>query len=194
MNEIKVLIVDDQRLVREGIASLLDIQDGINIIGTAENGRNGVQMAMELHPEIILMDIRMPVQAGAVGYLMKDIPADDLARAIQQAYHDVFQMTGSVMGALIGTINKAGKSESELPGIPEAQQQMINQLSEREKEVFKAIGRGDTNSEIAEELFLSEGTIKNYVSAIFNALGLRDRVQAALIASRWEKSQEEEKG
>ncbi len=228
MNEIKVLIVDDQRLVREGIASLLEIQEGLTITGTAENGRAGVQMAMEMHPDIVLMDIRMPVQdgiasvekllekgfggkvmmlttfddeqyimkslqAGAVGYLMKDIPADDLARSIRQAYHGIFQLAECIMGSLMGTLKKGNAPGNALPGIPESQLEMISRLSDREKEVFRAIGRGYTNKEIADSLYLSEGTIKNYVSAIFNALGLRDRVQAALIAYQWEELESESK-
>ncbi len=223
MADVQVIIVDDQRLVREGIASLLNIQEGITVIGTAENGRDGVMLATELHPDIILMDIRMPVmdgiqavenlnrkgykgkvimlttfddeeyilkslQAGAVGYLMKDIPSEDLARAVKQAYNGVFQMTRRVMDSLVQTINRTHEEEEELSEIPGHQMKMINELSVREKEVFTAIGKGLTNNEIAESLYLSEGTIKNYVSSIFTSLGLRDRVQAALVAARYMKN------
>ncbi len=219
MDDIRVVVVDDQRLVREGIASLLDIQEGLSVVASAEDGRQGVRKIRELNPDIVLMDIRMPVQdgivsveilkeegftgkvimlttfddeeyiikslrAGAVGYLMKDIPVEDLALAVKQAHRGVYQMTPAAMGTLIDRRGggSAGKDSSE---ITELQQSMIASLSEREKEVFLGIGQGLTNGEIADVLFLSEGTVKNYVSGIFTALGLRDRVQAALLASRW---------
>ena len=218
MDDIRVIVVDDQRLVREGIASLLDIQEGLSVVASAEDGRQGVQKIRELKPDIVLMDIRMPVQdgivsveilkeegfagkvimlttfddeeyiikslrAGAVGYLMKDIPVEDLAQAVKQAHRGVYQMTPAAMGTLIDKSDRAVQKDN--CGVSEQEKSMIATLSEREKEVFQGIGQGLTNAEIAETLFLSEGTVKNYVSGIFTALGLRDRVQAALLASRW---------
>ena len=218
MDDIRVIVVDDQRLVREGIASLLELQDGISVVAIAGDGRQGINRIRELKPDIVLMDIRMPVQdgivsveilksegfagkvimlttfddeeyilrslqAGAVGYLMKDIPVEDLAQAIKQAHKGLFQMTPAAMGTLINkTVAAAGKDDSH---ISDRERALIESLSEREQEVFLGIGRGLTNREIAENLFLSVGTVKNYVSGIFSALGLRDRVQAALLASKW---------
>jgi DNA-binding NarL/FixJ family response regulator len=218
MADIRVIVVDDQRLVREGIASLLDLQEGISVVASAEDGRQGVHKIKEHKPDIVLMDIRMPVQdgivsveilkkegfagkvimlttfdddeyiikslrAGAAGYLMKDIPVEDLAQAVKQAHRGVYQMTPAAMGTLIGRSEASTSSPENL--ISDQQKSMIAALSEREREVFLGIGEGLTNGEIAEKLFLSEGTVKNYVSGIFMALGLRDRVQAALLASRW---------
>ncbi|MDC7232698.1 MAG: response regulator transcription factor [Spirochaetales bacterium] len=215
MSDIKVLVADDQRLVREGISSLLELQEGIQVTGSASNGNEAVQTALVQNPDIILMDIRMPVadgitavaelyqkgfsgkiimlttfddeeyiakslRAGAVGYLMKDIPIDDLVRAVKQAHSGLYQFAPSVMGTLMKQ-NKEAAGES----IPEAAGQLINALSQREKEIFLLLGRGLTNAEIADELNLSEGTVKNYVSGIFTALGMRDRVQAALLAMKW---------
>lgn len=226
MSKIKVVIIDDQRLVREGIASLLEIQSGLEITGTASDGKEGVELSLKQEPDVVLMDIRMPIQdgitsvellykngfkgkvimlttfddeeyiikslkAGAVGYLMKDIPAEDLGRAIQQAHNNVFQFNENVMGSLIGYIDKSTNTSENIPTITDFQKEMISKLSHREKEVFIAIGQGFTNNEIADELNLSEGTIKNYVSSIFNALGLRDRVQAALVASRYNEKEAE---
>ncbi len=218
MKDIRVLVVDDQRLVREGIVSLLNLQEGITVVASGEDGREGVHLALEHNPDIILMDIRMPVldgihavetlkknnypgriimlttfddheyiskslKAGAVGYLMKDIPIADLARAVKQAHGGLYQFAPSVMGSLLSDPAPAGHTGAE--DIPETTLSMIEGISEREKDVFKLLGEGLTNGEIAQELSLSEGTVKNYVSGIFNALGLRDRVQAALLAAKW---------
>jgi len=222
MGDIAVLVADDQRLVRDGIASLLNLQEGLRVVATAENGREAVHQALELKPDIILMDIRMPVQdgissveilqkrhfpgriimlttfdddeyilkslkAGAVGYLMKDIPVDDLARAVKQAHAGLFQMAPAVMGKLMSSL------EEEKPGKPpeDSVLRAIGSLTERERDVFLQIGRGLTNSEIASLLSLSEGTVKNYVSSIFLNLGVRDRVQAALLSLKWADSREE---
>ena len=215
-NKIKVLVVDDQRLIREGIASLLSLQEDIFVAGTAENGRESVRLSMELHPDVILMDIRMPVmdgisavkeilqkgfcrkiimlttfdddeyilksfKAGAVGYLLKDIPEKDLAQAVKLAYKGVYQLSPSAAGKLIGNISKDDNDISENDNDI---RKIINTLSGREKDVLAEIAEGLTNREISEKLFLSEGTVKNYVSNILTALDLRDRTQAALIAYR----------
>ncbi len=215
-NKIKVLVVDDQRLIREGIASLLSLQEDIFVAGTAENGKESVRLSMELHPDVILMDIRMPVmdgisavkeilqkgfcrkiimlttfdddeyilkslKAGAVGYLLKDIPEKDLAQAVKLAYKGVYQLSPSAAGKLIGNISKDDNDISENDNDI---RKIINTLSGREKDVLAEIAEGLTNREISEKLFLSEGTVKNYVSNILTALDLRDRTQAALIAYR----------
>jgi DNA-binding NarL/FixJ family response regulator len=211
---IKLLIVDDQALVREGIASLLAIQPGINIIGTAENGLEAVQFISKNQPDVILMDIRMPVmdgitathailkiipsqiilmlttleddeyivkslKSGAKGYLLKDMDAKDLGEAIRLAFHGVFQLAPSVAGRLINLSDERGKIN-----IQDDKAEQIAGLTPREIDVLKLIATGATNKEIAQTLYLSEGTVKNIVSNIFSCLGTRDRVQAAIIAIR----------
>jgi DNA-binding NarL/FixJ family response regulator len=214
VNNIKVMIVDDQHLIREGIASLLALQEGIEVIGAAENGRKCLDKVEELQPDIILMDIRMPVmdgitaakllndrgckavilmlttfddeeyvvkslKAGARGYLMKDIPTEDLAKAIFMARDGIYQMGKDVMEGLIGRIENYQKKE-----VSSDDQLIWNNLTEKEREVLRYIARGDTNGEIAAEINLSEGTVKNYVSRILTALGIRDRIKAALMAQK----------
>jgi DNA-binding NarL/FixJ family response regulator len=214
MSIIRTLIVDDQRLIREGIASLLVIQEGVSIIGTAVNGLDAVQQAFELEPDVILMDVRMPemdgiaataeikkhlsdcqilmlttfdddeyivksLQAGACGYLLKDIPALDLAQAIRLAHSGIYQLAPSVAGKLIGHFNKQTENKP-----PVEVQQIEHNLTARELEVLRLLAKGFTNREIAAELVVSEGTAKNHVSNILSCLGLRDRVQAALYAHR----------
>lgn len=209
MSSVRVLVVDDQRLVREGIASLLSIQEGIAVVGTAVDGQEAVAKAAELTPDVILMDVRMPVldgiaataqirrtqpecrvlmlttfddeeyiirslQAGAMGYLLKDIPAGDLAQAIRLTHAGIYQLSPSVAGKLVGQLTARSKVEPSAP--------LPADLTEREREVLRLLARGATNREIAEALMVSEGTVKNHVSNILGRLGLRDRVQAAVYA------------
>jgi DNA-binding NarL/FixJ family response regulator len=210
---VTVLVVDDQRLVREGIASLLEIQEGISVVGQATNGQEAIEMALALRPDIVLMDVRMPVmdgivataqirrqlpdcqvimlttfddeeyivralRAGAVGYLLKDIPASQLARAAQLAHSGIYQLEPSVAGKLVGMLGDARPHAAPAPlTVP-----VEADLTDRELEVLRLIGTGATNREIADRLVVSEGTVKNHVSNILGRLGLRDRVQAALYA------------
>ncbi len=217
-NIIKLLIVDDQSLIRDGIASLLSLQENISISGTASNGKEAVEKAEQLKPDVILMDIRMPVmdgiaaaetiiregycsriimlttfdddeyiikslKAGAVGYLLKDIPDTELAQAVKLACQGIYQLADSAAGKLVGNIrhneiiSEAGLTEDDKELL-----EIIKAMPERERDVLAEISRGLTNREIAETLYLSEGTVKNYVSNILTALDLRDRTQAALLA------------
>lgn len=211
--KIKVLVADDQRLVRDGIASLLSIQDEIEVVGTASNGEEAVEQALSLKPEVALMDIRMPIMdgveatrrirgelpgcqvlmlttfddeeyildalsAGACGYLLKDIPAHDLASAIKAAYQGIYQLDPSVAGKMLRALSAdRGRAEPEVT-VPHA----AADLSAREVEVLRLIAKGASNREIAEHLVISEGTVKNHISNILNRLGLRDRTQAAIYA------------
>lgn len=212
---VRVLVVDDQQLMREGLASLLSIQPGIEIVGIAANGQEAVEQAQRLSPDIILMDVRMPVMdgvtatqqvrqqlpncqvlmlttfdddeyvfkalaAGASGYLLKDIPAEALAKAVQLAYKGIYQLDPSIAGKLIGTLATSPLANLSGPA-PAAIAQQYD-LTEREGEVLRLIAQGATNREIAEELVISEGTVKNHISNILSRLGLRDRTQAAIFA------------
>ena len=208
--EIRVLVVDDQHLIREGIASVLNIQEGITVVGTATNGEEAVAQAESLAPDLILMDVHMPVmdgilatelilqrlpdcqvvmlttfddddfvvrslQAGACGYLLKDIPADDLAQAVRSAHRRVYQLAPEVAGKLVGALK-------EVSARTEAADRVKNELTERELEVLRCLSKGATNAEIADQLVVSEGTVKNHVSNILGQLDLRDRTQAAIYA------------
>jgi DNA-binding NarL/FixJ family response regulator len=209
MTDVKVLVVDDQRLVREGIASLLSIQEGMSVVGTAVDGQEAVEKALALSPDVVLMDVRMPVldgieatlqirkklpgcqvlmlttfddeeyvvkslQAGATGYLLKDIPAADLAQAIRLIRAGIYQLSPSVAGKLVGQLGVKSRPATPSP--------LEHDLTERELEVLRLLAAGATNREIAEALVVSEGTVKNHVSNILSRLGLRDRIQAALYA------------
>ncbi|GID78804.1 DNA-binding response regulator [Paractinoplanes deccanensis] len=204
---VRVLVVDDQALVREGIASLLGIEPGIAVVGTAEDGREAVEAALRTEPDVVLMDVRMPVldgvraaelirerlpscrvlmlttfddeeyvlsalRAGTSGYLLKNLPARELAQAVRLAHAGVEQHDAAAIRRLATALDRDGHR----PPAPRPD------LTGREFEVLRLIARGDTNREIAAQLYVSEGTVKNHVSHILSRLGLRDRVQAAIYA------------
>ncbi len=214
MNEpVRVLIVDDQQLVREGIASLLGIQPGITVVGTAADGKAAVNAAAELAPHVVLMDVRMPemdgveatailhrrapeirvimlttfddeeyvlqaLRAGASGYLLKDLPAADLAQAVRLANAGVAQLDSSVTASLAAALARGGARPVAPPPAPRPDEV----LTAREIDILRLVATGSTNREIAGRLFLSEGTVKNHISRILGRLGLRDRTQAAVYA------------
>ncbi|MEW2526598.1 response regulator transcription factor [Streptomyces sp. NPDC047071] len=206
---VRVLVVDDQELVREGIASLLGIQPGIQVVGTAADGAGAVDAAPALAPDVILMDVRMPgmdgvtavaavsdrapackvvmlttfddedyvvraLRAGAVGYLLKSLPAAELADAVRLAHRGVAPLDPAVARRLAAAPPPAGAPGPVVePGGPP---------TAREIEILRLVAAGATNREIAAELYLSEGTVKNHISRILTRLGLRGRAQAALYA------------
>ncbi len=196
---IKVLLVDDQSIIREGLASLLQTKPDIKVIGEAENGKVAVMRSLNLKPDVVLMDIRMPIMDGvaaiqalrqqapeikvlvlttfdddeyvtqamaygAKGYLLKDTPSEELAQAIRSIYKGYTQLGP-------GLWEKAHTVETS----PE-----ITNLTAREKEVLQLIAKGYSNREIAEELYITERTVKNHVNSILKQLDLRDRTQAAI--------------
>jgi DNA-binding NarL/FixJ family response regulator len=205
---IRLLLVDDQDTFRQGLADLLSLEDDLEIVGQARQGRDAVALAEQLQPEVILMDVRMPIcdgvvatgevhqrypwikilvlttfddddyiwqslQAGALGYLLKRTPAQQIAAAIRAVYQGHAQLGPTI----------APKVFAQLKPIP--QTSMIQDvLSKRELEVLKLVGEGKNNLEIAQRLHLTEGTVKNYITQILSKLQVRDRVQAALWAQQ----------
>lgn len=218
-SDVRVLVVDDQRLMRDGIASLLSIQEGIEVVGTASDGQDGLERALQLQPDVILMDVRMPVmdgvvataqvrrqlpgcqvlmlttfddeeyildalRAGASGYLLKDIPAQDLAQAIHAAHKGIYQLDPAVAGKMVASLRglDAQSTSVSAPVASAENSRQDGDLSAREIEVLRLIARGATNREISEQLVITEGTVKNHISSILSRLGLRDRTQAAIYA------------
>jgi DNA-binding NarL/FixJ family response regulator len=204
---VRVLVVDDQRLIRDGIASLLGLQPGIAVVGTAANGREAVERAVTLAADVVLMDVRMPevdgiaalellrrrapgcrvvmlttfddeeyvvpaLRAGAAGYLLKDLPARELAGAVRMAHAGVGQFDPAATARVVAALS-ASTVDSAAAALP---------LTARETDVLRLIARGATNREIAADLHLGEGTVKNHISRILTRLGLRDRTQAAIYA------------
>ncbi len=213
MTKLRVLIVDDQALVRAGFSMILTAEPDIEVVAEAANGREALELAAKLRPDVILMDIRMPVmdgitatktlcqdrsadqecprviilttfdlddyvydaiRAGASGFLLKDTPADDLADAIRVVAAGDALLSPSVTRQLLEEFTKT-------PSAPQPHEG-IGDLTEREEEVLRQLAKGLSNSEIAEELFVSETTVKTHVSHILTKLELRDRVQAVVVA------------
>jgi len=209
---IRVLLVDDQALFREGLETLLSVHKDIQIVGLASNGREAVDVAAHVHPDVVLMDVRMPVldgvratrllletlpecrvivlttfdddeyifdalRAGAAGYLLKDVASARLVDAIRATARGESILEPSVAAKVIAEFTRVSSM------VPSAQMaQLVEPLSERELEILTLIARGGSNKEIADQLFIAEGTVKNHVTHILGKLDVRDRTQAALKA------------
>ena len=204
----KVIICDDQAIVRDGLEMLLKLEPDIDVVGIAEDGAAAVEMVAQKTPDLVLMDLKMPImngveatrqirtkypevkvlvlttydddewvfdaiQAGASGYLLKDTPRDEVVKAIR----------GTVTGKTYVDPSVAGKVLSQASSHQTQPATLItSKLTEREIEVLRLLAKGLSNADISDRLFLSEGTVRNHVSAILAKLGVSDRTQAAVIA------------
>lgn len=211
MKTIKIILVDDQPLFREGLRTLLSVHQDFAVVGEAGNGKEALRLAQLHGPCVVLMDLQMPVldgvtatrqlreshpecrvivlttfdddelvfdglRAGALGYLLKDAPSEKLAEAIRLAARGESFLQPSVAAKVVAEFARLTRTKAAQSG------DLIEPLSEREHEILRAITGGASNREIAEQLFLAEGTVKNHVSNILGKLGVRDRTQAALKA------------
>ena len=221
---LKILIVEDQQLIREGLTALLSLEPDLTIWGEAEHGRAALDLLAELPelPDVALLDMRMPVMdgiattallsqqypaikvlvlttfdddelitqamaVGAHGYLLKDTPSEELAMAIRAVAKGYSHFGPGIVQKLMGALPGLPDEDSQ-PSPASADRPEIAALTPREKEVFMRIGQGASNREIAEQLYLSEGTVKNHVTSILSRLGLRDRTQVALLAQSIQRS------
>jgi DNA-binding NarL/FixJ family response regulator len=207
---ISILLADDQALFREALRTLISLQPDLEVVGEAANGEEALKMARALQPSVVLMDLQMPVldgvaatrrlqveqpgcrvialttfdddeyvfdclRAGAVGYLLKDAPSGELFAAIRAAARGESFLQPSVTTRVIAEFAR-------LSDHPTMSSVLIEPLSEREVEVLRLISSGSSNREIADKLFITEGTVKNHVTNILSKLNVRDRTQAALKA------------
>ncbi len=222
IHPLKILLIEDQQLIREGLNALLSLESDLSVVGEAENGQVALDWlaALDAHqlPDVALLDMRMPVMdgvataaalaqqyptikvlvlttfdedeliaqamaVGAQGYLLKDTPSEELAMALRSVAKGYSQFGPGIVQKMMGA---KLMSTQFISAETEAQMQEISALTAaltpREKDVFTWIGRGASNREIAAQLYLSEGTVKNHVSSLLSRLGLRDRTQAALLA------------
>jgi len=207
---IRILLVDDQSIVREGLSSLLQTQSDLEIVGEAENGQIAVEKTIALQPDVVLMDIRMPVMDGiaAIRILNQQIPeikilvltTFDEDRYVTQAmahgaHGYLLKDTPSVeLAQAIRSVNQGYTQMG--PGLfakamariqPSSLPPELAQLTTREKEVLQLIAKGYSNKEIAAELYITERTVKNHVNSILRSLDLRDRTQAAIFANQYFK-------
>jgi DNA-binding NarL/FixJ family response regulator len=208
---IRVLVVDDQELVRSGFCVILDAADGITVVGEAANGEAAVSQVAAHQPDVVLMDIRMPgmdgleatrlitggpsavpkvvmlttfdlddyvyeaLRAGASGFLLKDSPRHDLIAAVRAAAAGDALLAPSVTRRLIEAFARRPPETSPSPS-------QLASLTSRERDVLLMLARGRSNAEIATGLFVSEATVKTHVGNLLAKLGLRDRVQAVILA------------
>jgi DNA-binding NarL/FixJ family response regulator len=209
---IKVVVVDDQHAVREGFVMIIDARDDLDVVGEAADGAEAVAVAEAKRPDVVLMDVRMAgmdgieatrrivasgnparvvmlttfdldehvyaaVRAGASGFMLKSMRPTEIVDGIRAVARGDAMLAPPVTRRLLDRF--AGQAA---PAAPPALEAALDQLSAREAEVLTLVARGRSNTEIAEALFLSLGTVKTHVSAILTKLDLRDRVQAAVFA------------
>lgn len=222
---VRVLVADDQRLVRDGIVSLLRVQNGLIVVGEARDGQEAIDQAIALQPDVVLMDVRMPVmdgvestrevlkhlptccvlmlttfdddiyvrdalRVGARGYLLKDMPVSDLAKAILAAAQGIYQLDPAVIEHIVAATGEpAAPGTAAQHGVASSSPHMIRNettagiiLTRREREILRLVATGATNREVAERLIISEGTVKNHLARLFGRLGFRDRTQAVMYA------------
>ena len=208
---VRVLVADDQALVRAGFRKILEVDSGIEVVGEAADGLEAVERSRELEPELVLMDIRMPgldgiaatrqlagqtgggprvlmlttfgleeyiyeaLRAGASGFLLKDVPPEQLLSAV----HVVARGDALLDPAITRTVIEQFANK---PAVRRELAANLDELTAREREVFALIARGLSNAEIATELVVTEGTVKTHVAHLLLKLGLRDRVQAVIYA------------
>ena len=215
---IRVLLVDDQALIRAGFRMILDAEEDMDVVGECADGTQAVDSVRRLAPDVVLMDIRMPemdgieatrqiaggggndgsgtggvprvlmlttfdldeyvydaLRAGASGFLLKDVPAEQLVDGIRVIAQGDALLAPSVTKRLINEFSRSGAAQRSAPA-------SLDDLTPRELEVFKLIARGMSNAEIAAELVVSETTVKTHVARVLMKLGVRDRVQAVVLA------------
>jgi DNA-binding NarL/FixJ family response regulator len=209
---VRILIADDQALVRAGFKMILDAEEGLDVVAEASDGDEAVALAGRFEPDVVLMDIRMPqvdgieatrqilaaagdrpvrvlmlttfdaneyvyeaLRAGASGFLLKDVPPEQLVAGVRVVAGGEALLSPSITRRLIQEFASAAPTPAEPPA-------GLDELTARELEVFKLVARGLSNAEIAGELVVSETTVKTHVARVLMKLGLRDRVQAVVLA------------
>jgi DNA-binding NarL/FixJ family response regulator len=207
---IRLLLVDDQEMFRQGLAALLALEEDLEVVGQAGDGARAIALAETLQPDIILMDVQMPIcdgvaatraihqrypwirvlvlttfdqdeyiwqslQAGALGYLLKSTPSKQVAAAVRTLSQGYSQLGPTIAPKLFAQLQSMALPPRE--GVQD-------RFSDRELEILKLLGQGNTNQDIAQTLHLAHGTVKNHISRILSELGVSDRTQAALWAKQ----------
>lgn len=207
---IRLLLVDDQVLISQGLKAILELEPELQVVGIASNGEAAIQQVAMLQPDVVLMDVRMPImdgreatrlicqqfpevkvlvlstfdddqyiadsiRAGAKGYLLKDMPSEELIQAIHLTHRGYTQLSPGLMEKLLTSIAEDNFNQ------PEPKE--FSQLTSREQEVLQLISSGATNREIAQQLYIAEGTVKTHITHLLSRLNLRNRAQLAIYAT-----------
>ncbi|MCT4663258.1 MAG: response regulator transcription factor [Tissierellales bacterium] len=210
---IKLMIVDDQTLMRDGLKTIIELEEDIDVVALAEDGEEAVKLNDKINPDVILMDIRMPIMNGvesvkaikkvdedvsilmlttfddeeyiiealahgADGYLLKDIAADQLIDYIRAGYKGEIMLPAKIARKLAVKLREQEDVNNNIENINDI---ALENFSQRELEIAKKLSKGLTNKQIAKELFISEGTVKNYISTIYSKLGTNDRTKVVLL-------------
>lgn len=214
---IRVLLVDDQELIRVGFRMVLEAEDDIVVVGEAGDGKAAITQSATLAPDLVLMDIRMPeldgiaateaivrahpetkvlvlttfdldeyafgaIRAGASGFLLKDAQRHEMISAVRAVYRGDAALSPRITRMLLEHVTPQLGASSPTP--PSAESAALATLTDRERDVFLAIGRGLTNAEIAQTLYVGESTVKTHVGRVLAKLGARDRIHAVILAHR----------
>ncbi|EOR26949.1 two component transcriptional regulator, LuxR family protein [Clostridium sartagoforme AAU1] len=223
--KIKVMITDDQRLMREGLKTILDLEDDLTVVQLCENGKDTLEKLPSVRPDVILMDIRMPImdgvectriikqqypevkililttfdddefiidalKNGAVGYILKDLSSEKLVSSIRDAYKGNSIMQPEIAAKVISHISesinysdfKSMNKDSQEISIISKEVNTKLKLTNREREILNLVGEGMSNTEIAKKLYISVGTVKNYISNLYSKLEVEDRSKLTLYA------------
>ncbi len=207
--KIRIVLCDDQRLFRDGLRTILEMEPDFEVVGEAADGEEAVTLTQRLRPDLIVLDVRMPrmdgveatrriraaghtqvvilstydddefileaLKADAAGYLLKDFPSEELIKALRTIHHGAGVLIPPPIAAKV--VREIRKDHR-----PETGVLQLDPLTQREEDVLRQVALGRSNKEIATQLALTEGTVKNYISRIYAKLGARDRTQAALWA------------
>jgi DNA-binding NarL/FixJ family response regulator len=220
---IRLLLVDDQSLICQGLKAMLSLEPDMEVVGTADNGEAALDQVESLQPDVVLMDVRMPVmdgrqatrliterypqvkvlvlstfdddgyiadsiRAGAQGYLLKDMPSEELAQAIRLVDRGYSQLGPGLMEKLLGAQESDPQTSPSLaisataPAI-QAAAELSDQVTPRERDVLGLLAQGLSNRDIGEQLYISEGTVKTHVTHLLSRLNLKNRAQLAIYAN-----------
>ncbi len=211
MEEIRVLVVDDHALFRRGVIQTFDQEPDMTVVGEADTAASAIERAGELLPDVVLLDVKLPdksglsvagtlqrecpyskiviltayededavlraMKEGAHGYVLKGVSADELVQVVRSIYRGETYVTPSMAGRLLGELTA--------PSADRSARDLIGELTNRERNILDLVAEGKTNKEIGADLFLSEKTVKHYMTNVLQKLQVRNRVEAALLAKR----------
>lgn len=219
---IRIVIADDQRLMRDGLHTMISLTEDMEVVGLAETGAKAVELVGLLRPDLVLMDIQMPemdgiiatkqirdqypdtevlilttyaednyiidaLVYGAKGFLLKDLPGETIMSAIRDTMTGSLLMPPAIAAKLASRLNFLSSTAPALPSnsLRTASDLGAYAFTEREKDIIVRMAEGKSNREIAAELFISEGTMRNYISIIYNKIGVNDRLKAVTLLREW---------